>query len=117
MSILFSPGDFAILLNSGLTYKQAMLANFLSACCCYIGLVVGLVLGFAIHAVKYIWSIAAGMFLYIALVNMVSFFCCSSHGFVSSFWAVSYNKLSWFVSELPEQISRTWWSSVGSILQ
>ena len=108
-----------------------MLANFMSACCCYIGLVVGLVLGFATHAVKYIWSIAAGMFLYISLVNMVSLFCCSSHGFVSSFWAVSYltiscrglclnylkkylkrgglvsvafyNKLSWFVSELPEK--------------
>jgi hypothetical protein len=26
-------------------------------------------------------------------------------------------KLSWFASELPEKVSQTWWSSVGSILQ
>ena len=31
---------------------------------------------------------------------------------------VVYNKLPWFVSELPEKdIWRTWWSSLGSILQ
>ena len=28
-------------------------------------------------------------------------------------YVVFYNKLSWFVSELPENISQTWWSSVG----
>ena len=28
-----------------------------------------------------------------------------------------YNKRLWFVSELPEKISETWWSSVGSIRQ
>ena len=64
-------GDFAILLNSGLTYKEAMVANFLSACCCYLGLVIGLVLGYATHAVKYIYGIAGGMFLYISLVDML----------------------------------------------
>ena len=26
---------------------------------------------------------------------------------------VFYNKLSWFVSELREKISQTWWFSVG----
>ena len=30
---------------------------------------------------------------------------------------VFYSKLSWFVSEVPEKISETRWSSVGSILQ
>ena len=65
-------GDFAILLNSGLTYKEAMVANFLSACVCYLGLVIGLVLGYATHAVKYIYGIAGGMFIYISLVDMVS---------------------------------------------
>ncbi|XP_028393681.1 zinc transporter ZIP14-like isoform X3 [Dendronephthya gigantea] len=64
-------GDFAILLNSGLSYKKAMLANFLSACLCYIGLVMGLVLGYATHAVKYIFGIAGGMFIYISLVDML----------------------------------------------
>ncbi|XP_046860242.1 uncharacterized protein LOC124453473 [Xenia sp. Carnegie-2017] len=64
-------GDFAILLKSGLTYKEAMLANFLSACCCYIGLVIGLVLGYTTYSVKYIYGIAGGMFLYISLVDML----------------------------------------------
>ena len=62
------------MLNSGLTYKQAMAANFLSACGCYVGLVFGLVLGYATHAVKYIYGIAGGMFIYISLVDMVSLF-------------------------------------------
>ena len=31
--------------------------------------------------------------------------------------SVFYNKLPWFVSELPEKISQTCWSGVGSILQ
>ena len=67
-------GDFAILLQSGLTYKEAMLANFLSACCCYVGLVIGLVLGYIKQTVKYIYGIAGGMFLYISLVDMVCWF-------------------------------------------
>ena len=49
-----------------------MLANFMSACMCYIGLVVGIILGFKTTAVKYIKGIAAGMFIYISLVDMVS---------------------------------------------
>jgi zinc transporter ZupT len=64
-------GDFAILLNSGMTYKQAMLANFGSACLCYLGLIVGLILGFKTSAVHYIYGLAGGMFLYISLVDMV----------------------------------------------
>ena len=34
-------GDFAVLLNSGMTVRQAMMYNFLSACTCYLGLVIG----------------------------------------------------------------------------
>ena len=34
-------GDFAVLLNSGMTVRQAMIYNFLSACTCYLGLVMG----------------------------------------------------------------------------
>ena len=64
-------GDFAVLLNAGLSYKAAMLFNFLSACCCYVGLVVGLVLGYKTKAVHWIYAVAGGMFLYISLVNMV----------------------------------------------
>eukprot|EP00794_Sanderia_malayensis_P016746 gene16746-18440_t len=64
-------GDFAILLNSGLTYKQAIVANFLSACTCYIGMVIGTVLGSTTHIVQWIYAMAAGMFLYISLVDML----------------------------------------------
>jgi zinc transporter ZupT len=56
-----------------MTYKQAMLANFGSACLCYLGLIVGLILGFKTSAVHYIYGIAGGMFLYISLVDMVSY--------------------------------------------
>jgi hypothetical protein len=31
--------------------------------------------------------------------------------------SIFYDKLPWFVSELPEKDTPTWWSSVGSILQ
>ena len=64
-------GDFAILLNSGMSYKQAMLGNFGSACLCYVGLIVGLILGYKTSAVHYIYGIAGGMFLYISLVDML----------------------------------------------
>ncbi|CAB4035660.1 Zinc transporter ZIP14, partial [Paramuricea clavata] len=63
--------DFAVLLNSGMTYKQALLANFGSACLCYLGLIIGLILGFKTAAVQYIYGIAGGMFLYISLVDML----------------------------------------------
>lgn len=68
------PGDFAVLLNAGMTIRQALLYNFLSACTCYLGLFVGIMLG-EIQASVYIFGFAAGMFLYIALVDMVSIFC------------------------------------------
>lgn len=65
-----SAGDFVILLNSGMSVSQAVFFNLLSAMCCYLGLVLGILLGsnFAPNA---IFAIAGGMFLYIALADMV----------------------------------------------
>lgn len=63
-------GDFAVLLNAGMSIRQALLYNFLSACTCYLGLVVGIALG-EFEASTYIFGFAAGMFLYISLVDMV----------------------------------------------
>ncbi|XP_012682266.2 metal cation symporter ZIP8 [Clupea harengus] len=62
-------GDFVILLNSGMSVPQAVFFNMLSAACCYLGLVLGIILGsnFAPNA---IFAIAGGMFLYIALADM-----------------------------------------------
>lgn len=45
--------------------------NFLSACTCYIGLVLGILLGELEFGSRYIFGAAGGMFLYIALVDMV----------------------------------------------
>ncbi len=38
-------GDVAVLLSSGLTIGQALLMNFLSACSCYFGFIIGAKLG------------------------------------------------------------------------
>ena len=63
-------GDFAVLLNSGMSMKQAVCYNFLSACTCYVGLVIGILVGQTQAANEYIFAVAGGMFLYIALVDM-----------------------------------------------
>lgn len=64
-------GDFAILLNSGMKFKQALMYNFMSACMCYVGLIFGIILGDTTESAQWIFALAAGMFLYISLVNMV----------------------------------------------
>ncbi|KAK2722275.1 metal cation symporter ZIP14-like [Artemia franciscana] len=63
-------GDFAVLLASGMSMKQALWYNFLSACTCYVGLAVGIMLG-EVEASVYIFALAGGMFLYISLTDMV----------------------------------------------
>ncbi len=70
--ILFA-GDFAILLKCGMSIKKALLFNFLSACSCYFGLIIGVVVGELTEGTPWIFAIAGGMFLYISLVDMVSF--------------------------------------------
>ena len=72
-------GDFAILLNSGMTMKQALVFNFLSACMCYLGLVFGILIGELTHGSPYIFALAGGMFLYISLVDMVRWRLVSPH--------------------------------------
>ena len=64
-------GDFAVLLNAGMTVRQAMVYNFLSACTCYLGLFLGIMVGEMHMGNQYIFAAAGGMFLYIALVDMV----------------------------------------------
>uniref|UniRef100_A0A3B4B5G4 Uncharacterized protein n=1 Tax=Periophthalmus magnuspinnatus TaxID=409849 RepID=A0A3B4B5G4_9GOBI len=62
-------GDFVILLNAGMSVPQAIFFNLLSAVSCYIGLVLGILLGSS-FAPNVIFAIAGGMFLYIALADM-----------------------------------------------
>ena len=51
-----------------------MAFNFLSACVCYLGLIIGLILGTKTAAVRWIYPLAGGMFVYISLVDMVSIY-------------------------------------------
>ncbi|XP_036373341.1 metal cation symporter ZIP8 [Megalops cyprinoides] len=62
-------GDFVILLNAGMSIPQAVFFNLLSAMSCYIGLVLGILVGSS-FAPNIIFALAGGMFLYIALADM-----------------------------------------------
>ncbi|MCJ8732199.1 hypothetical protein PDJAM_G00208520 [Pangasius djambal] len=65
-------GDFAVLLKAGMTVKQAIVYNLLSALMAYFGMVIGTVVGQYTHNVtSWIFAITAGMFLYVALVDML----------------------------------------------
>lgn len=64
-------GDFAVLISSGMTVRQALGFNFLSACTCYIGMIFGIVLGDMAQSASFIFALAAGMFFYISLVDMM----------------------------------------------
>ncbi|KAL0176218.1 hypothetical protein M9458_028548, partial [Cirrhinus mrigala] len=61
--------DFIILLNAGLSVPQAIFFNLLSAMSCYVGLVLGILLG-STFAPSIIFAFAGGMFLYISLADM-----------------------------------------------
>ncbi|KAL0979006.1 hypothetical protein UPYG_G00179210 [Umbra pygmaea] len=62
-------GDFVILLNAGMSIQQALFFNFLSACCCYLGMGFGILAGNSFSP-QWIFALAGGMFLYIALADM-----------------------------------------------
>lgn len=64
-------GDFAILVKSGLTIKQAIAYNMASAVISYIGLISGILIGNLDSAHGWVLALTAGMFLYVSLVDMV----------------------------------------------
>lgn len=68
-------GDFAVLLKAGLSVKKAVMYNTLSAFLCFIGMTIGIVVGKMDTGM--LSAIIAGMFLYIALVDMIpQLDCC-----------------------------------------
>lgn len=68
-------GDFAVLLKAGLSVKKAVMYNTLSAFLCFLGMTIGVVVGNLDTGM--LSSIIAGMFLYIALVDMIpQLDCC-----------------------------------------
>ena len=54
-----------------LSLFQAMVYNFLSACTCYIGLILGILLGEMHIGNQYIFAAAGGMFLYIGTIHIL----------------------------------------------
>jgi zinc transporter ZupT len=60
------------LINEGLSFKKALMANLFSSLTALIGFYIGVPISSQFGAGPWIFSITAGMFLYIALVDMVS---------------------------------------------
>ncbi|XP_009325356.1 PREDICTED: zinc transporter ZIP8 [Pygoscelis adeliae] len=77
-------GDFVILLNAGMSTRQALFFNFLSACSCYIGLAFGILVGNN-FAPNIIFAVAGGMFLYISLADMSEIGHSSTEIWLSAF--------------------------------
>ncbi|VUZ57233.1 unnamed protein product [Hymenolepis diminuta] len=76
LSILFEElphelGDFAVLISSGFSVKSAIVANFLSSCSAYLGMILGLIIGEVSAGALYVFAITAGFFFYISLSNML----------------------------------------------
>ena len=71
MSVCFA-GDFAVLLKAGMTVRQAILYNVLSAMMAYLGMIPGILIGhYAENVSMWIFALTAGLFMYVALVDMV----------------------------------------------
>ncbi|XP_069814258.1 zinc transporter ZIP6 isoform X1 [Dendropsophus ebraccatus] len=65
-------GDFAILLKAGMTVRQAVLYNALSAMLAYLGMITGILIGhYAEHVSMWVFALTAGLFMYVAFVDMV----------------------------------------------
>ncbi|CAI5676778.1 zinc transporter ZIP6 [Oreochromis niloticus] len=65
-------GDFAVLLKAGMTVRQAILYNVLSAMMAYLGMITGILIGhYAENISTWIFALTAGLFMYVALVDMV----------------------------------------------
>ncbi|ETN64891.1 hypothetical protein AND_003353 [Anopheles darlingi] len=72
-------GDFAVLLKAGMSAREAVFYNLLSSVLSIFGMILGIMVGHQPQASAWIFALAAGMFLYIAMVDMIPELT-SSHG-------------------------------------
>ena len=77
-----------------MSVKMALLANLLSAMSCYIGLAIGIYIGQQGDVRFWIFAIAAGMFLYVALVDMVRDFFSLLRSFIQGGCGVGVNVIT-----------------------
>ncbi|XP_032112225.1 zinc transporter ZIP4 isoform X3 [Sapajus apella] len=83
-------GDFAALLHAGLSVRQALLLNLASALTAFAGLYVALAVGVGEESEAWILAVATGLFLYVALCDMVRMVRgggCSGQGAEQASWA------------------------------
>lgn len=64
-------GDFAALLQAGLSVRQALVLNLASALTAFAGLYVALAVGVGEESEVWILAVASGLFLYVALCDML----------------------------------------------
>ncbi|XP_021373031.1 zinc transporter ZIP10-like [Mizuhopecten yessoensis] len=64
-------GDFAVLLRAGMTVKQAVMYNCVSSILALVGMIIGVAVGNFGDSITWVFVSVAGMFLYIALVDML----------------------------------------------
>ena len=65
-------GNYGVMIKSGFTHFQAVMFNLLSATTCLIGFYIGVSITTDPEVSTWIFSVTAGMFFYIALVDLVS---------------------------------------------
>jgi hypothetical protein len=70
--LIIPTGDFAVLLQTGMSIRKAVVYNIFSSVLSFIGMAVGVWVGRHESASLWIYAFTAGTFLYISLVDLVS---------------------------------------------